>query len=170
VSMLLLILSVQVTAALPSIREVPSTLSPEAMTIPAFDLSCRVYDPEGKQYAVGFEQRGGRGFVQRVQGNDRYVNTTEVHFKLVEDKTGKLAGFDWISGPEKSWPRNIMSSRVNGSYVVIETARTRQNNKFVANIRLTGALSIVDYTGFCDMRSIAQMPLTEAESIEARKK
>jgi hypothetical protein len=152
------------------VRSTPPTVEETLvfMTRRSANLDCTLIDASMRRYALTIEQRGGRGYVDpRVDDPNRRFRTTALSFRVLTDETGFFQG-NQLHGSDVGQLRFEGNHSQNGP-VRVNTFTASHNQLAMivyANVPTVTGNATVRFTGFCNVTTQAQTPLTEAEVAE----
>lgn len=143
---------------------VPRTL--ESETLDGYDLHCTVADAAWKTYQVELAQRGGRAFKAAGGDGAQQIFRTAIYSRVIADQTGKLNGMGrfekLIEKPGYGYSSGPVELAGNSNRVSIRLAEVSAHQFAITIVQAGGPLSS-PYAGFCNVKAIPQLPLSQAE-------
>jgi hypothetical protein len=160
-----------ILAAVAPAVPMPATpsITPQSRTLPTVEASCKISSPQGQQFDLSFRQSGGRGFSRTNASGFSYVDRTEVKLDVVKDTAGILNGYEFERSPKEAWPGAVRGFKHPGRDIQIESLNTGMAGRLALLVRLQWPMNFVDFLGFCDVKKMEQVPLSEVEAEKARK-
>jgi hypothetical protein len=161
--MILLALAAQSAVA----TVVPRTLQTE--TSDSYALTCTVADSVWKTHQVELVQTGGRAYIAPDGQGKPGIFRTHDELRVRADEAGQLSGMtisrQLINKPGYGYatvPIIIGGDKGRATITVSEISA----KQFAITIVRIDGLDVSPYVGFCDVSTMAQSPLSEAEARE----